>query len=240
MAILDLLPFYKAKPPAHPALARNHAVCANLDQNRPINDYDFVVLDTELTGLNQRRDEIVSIGAVRISAMHILAGQTFYTLVKPAAGIDATNATFIHRITPQELLNAPTIKKVIPPLVDFLGNALLVGHYIGLDSHFLNKAIKQHYRTTLHNPGLDTMRLAQIYGEKVWGRYNDQYNLKVSYNLTDLCKEYNLPLFPAHNALQDALQTAYLFIFLIKSLQQQGLVTLRDFFRAGQSWNRII
>ncbi len=241
MTILShLLNIFREKPPSHPSFVRNHAFFKDIDQDRPLNEFDFVVLDTELTGLSQRQDEIVSIGAVRISNMHIMAGHTFYSLVKPKTKIDATGATLIHQITPQELLTAPEIATVLPALVDYCGSAFMVGHYIGLDSHFLNKAAKKHFKTTLRTPCLDTMRLAQIYAEKIWGRHNDQYNLQVSYNLTDLCKEYKLPLFPAHNALQDAMQTAYLFVFLVKSLQQQGLITLKDFFRAGQSWNRII
>ncbi|MEN8141737.1 MAG: 3'-5' exonuclease [Thermodesulfobacteriota bacterium] len=231
---------FRAPPPAHPSFARNHALFKEVDQDRPINDYDFVVVDTELTGLSQRHDEIVAIGAVRISGMHIMAGHTFYTLVKPAVKIDATSATFIHQITPQELAVAPEIAEALPPLVDFCGSAFMVGHYVDLDSRFLNRAAQSHFQTSLRTPCLDTMRLAQIYAERLWGRHNEQYNLQVSYNLTDLCKEYKLPLFPAHNALQDAMQTAYLFVFLVKQLQGQGLVTLKDFFQAGQSWNRII
>ena len=241
MSIFDFVKnIFQDKLPSHPDFARNHSYFKDIDQDRPIEEYDYVVLDTELTGLNQRHDEIVSIGAVRISNLHIMAGHTYYTLVKPFHKPDATSATFIHQITPQELSTAPTIDQVLPSLVEFLGNAFMVGHYIDLDSRFINKAAQEHFKSPLKTPCLDTMRFAQIYAEKLWGRHNEQYNLQVSYNLTDLCKEYDLPLFPAHNALQDAMQTAYLFIFLVKKLQDQGLVTLKDFFKAGQSWNRII
>ena len=218
---------------------KNHSYFEEIDQNKPIEEYDYVVLDTELTGLNKKNDEIVSIGAVLIKNLQIMAGHTFYSLVKPE-DVSVTEATLIHKITPQELMTAPVIEDVLPTLLDFCGRSFLVGHYIDLDTKFINKAAKKHFSATIKNPCLDTLRLAQIYSEKTWGRYHDQHTLHVSYNLTDLCKEYNLPLFSAHDALQDALQTAYLFLFLVKTLQKNGLKTLKDFFKAGQSWNRTI
>lgn len=236
--MLNLFRFFKPRPPGHPSFEQNHSHFADIDQGQPIDEYDYVVLDTELTGLSHKKDEIVSIGAVRIRNLQILAGQTFYTLVKPEK-ISVTEATLIHQITPHELEIAPLIQDVLPDLVDFCGSSFLVGHYIDLDTKFINKSAKQHFNTTIKTPCLDTLRLAQIYTEKLQGKYHDQLALHVSYNLTDLCKDYKLPLFPAHDALQDALQTAYLFLFLVKSLQKSGLVTLKDFFCAGQSWNRI-
>lgn len=237
--MFNLFRRFQSCPPDHPSFAQNHRHFSNIDQGRPIEDYDYVVLDTELTGLHHKKDEIVSIGAVRIKNLQIMAGHTFYTLVKPEK-ICVTEATLIHQITLQDLEAAPLMHDVLPDLVDFCGSSFLVGHYIDLDTHFINKAAKQHFNTTIKNPCLDTLRLAQIFTEKLQGRYHDRLAVHVSYNLTDLCKEYKLPLFPPHDALQDALQTAYLFLFLVKSLQKSGLVTLKDFFRAGQSWNRLL
>lgn len=237
--MFDFLKSLIAARPAHPAFARNHQFFKEFDQHQPIEEYEYVVVDTELTGLSRRRDEIVSIGAVRIKNLQIMAGQTFYTLVRPAHKIDATDSTIIHRITPQELQNAPTIDEVLPDLVDFCGQALFVGHYIDLDTGFLNRECQKFFQAKIKSPGLDTIRLAQIYTELNWQHHDERFNLNVSYNLTDLSKQYHLPLFPAHNALQDALQTAYLFLFLVKSLQSNGLQTLKDFYTAGQNLQQV-
>ncbi|PLX50246.1 MAG: 3'-5' exonuclease [Desulfobulbaceae bacterium] len=238
--MLDLLNIFKKKIPEHPAFARNHQFFRHFDQLRPIEEYDYVVVDTELTGLSKRRDEIVSIGAVHIKNLRIVAGRTFYSLVRPAHKIDATNSTIIHRITPQELQEAPTIDEILPDFVDFCGDALFVGHYIDLDTGFINKECRKFFKTTIKSPGLDTIRLAQIYTELNWQHHDERFNLNVSYNLTDLSRQYNLPLFPAHNALQDAIQTAYLFIFLTKSLQASGLETLQDLYTAGRNLQQIL
>lgn len=225
---------------SHPVFALNHGYFKKkIDHYQPLSAYDFVVFDTELTGLNQRRDEIVSIGAVRIRNLSIVAGETFQTLVRPHTITEATEGTFIHRITPQELLSAPRLKDVLPEFIEFCGSSLLIGHYVSLDVDFVNRAAKKIFNEKINNPCLDTMRLAQIYTESCWEQYHDRFNLQVSFNLADLSKQFDLPVFPEHDALLDALQTAYLFLFLVKKLNQRGLVTLNDLFKAGQSWKRI-
>ena len=45
--------------------------------------------------------------------------------------------------------------------------------------------------------------------------------------------------FAQHDALQDSLQTAYLFMFLIKKMRRKGLHTLKDFLKAGRKWKII-
>lgn len=237
--MFNLLNLFKDATPQHPAFAKNHAYFKDFDQHKPLADYNYVVVDTELTGLSRRKDEIVSIGAVHIKNLQIVAGQTFYTLVRPEHKIDATNSTIIHRITPQELLESPKIAEVLPEFVEFCGNALLVGHYINLDTGFLNKECQRFFKTKIKSPGLDTIRMAQIYTESNRQHHNDRFNFNISYNLTDLSRQYNLPLFPAHNALQDAIQTAYLFIFLAKSLQRNGIHTLQDLYIAGQNLQHV-
>ena len=228
------------KPPTHPSFQKNHQYFSDFDQSEDISSYEFTVVDTELTGMQIKSDEILSIGAVKIKNLQIINGQTFYSLVKPQKHIFATNATMIHQLTPNELSKAPSLPEVLPQLIDFCGSSLMVGHYINLDWQFINKACKKHFQSTIKTPALDTLRLAQIYTESTWGRHTDHLHLQISYNLSDLCKTYGLPLFKAHNALQDAMQTAYLFLFLIKTLQKDGLSTLQDFYRAGQRWNRLL
>jgi len=209
-----------------------------LDLGRPPEDFDFVVFDTELTGLNRRRDEIVAIGAVRIKKMRIASADTFHVCATPADNVPAAG-TIIHRITPEELRNAAPIQKVLPEFVRFCSTSLLVGHFIGLDMAFINRTLKKHFRCRLHNPCIDTMLLARLYTEKCWESYHDRFNLKVSYNLADLGRQYGLPEFEPHDALEDALQTAYLFLFLTRKLQQMGYRTLKDIHRAGQAWRFI-
>lgn len=228
--IFEMLQQFLRLPPQHPVIANNHAFFKDFDQSRSLTDYSFVVFDTELTGLDRRKDEIVSIGAVRISNLEIDLGRTFHSYVRPAR-TDHNAATLVHRITPEQLRQAPPLAEAIPSFLDFLGDDLPVGHYVDLDMSFLHRATKQIYQGTLITPCIDTMRLAQGYKRVLLGRYHDPELQSYSYRLSDLSREFKLPLFETHDALEDAMQTAYLFLFLVKKFRKGGLTTLRDLYR---------
>jgi DNA polymerase-3 subunit epsilon len=217
----------------HPALLRNRELFRDFDQGRDLADYTFVVFDTELTGLNRRRDEIISIGAVKIINLQIELSQTFHCYVKPR-DISPNEATLVHRITPQQLKNAPPMEDVLPAFLDFCGDALLVGHFVGIDMHFLNKAAKKYLGGLVSNPSIDTMRLARGYKEAKCLDHFGGCDQSESYNLDFLTEEFNLPRFKPHDALEDAMQTAYLFLFLIKKLKHGGIRTLKELYLAGR------
>lgn len=221
--------------PRHPLMAANHAAFAVVDHDRPLENCRFAVLDTELTGLDARRDEIVSIGAVRIEGMGIVAGESFYTLVQPKVGLPK-ESTLIHRITPEQVRDRPRLRSVLPGLLEFLDGCLIVGHHVGLDMGFLNRACRTVYGAAPANPCLDTLRMAQIYRAQQWESSYDRYQGNVSFALADLSAEFGLPRFPEHNALSDAFQTAYLFLYLARKLSGGGVRTLRDLYEAGRSW----
>ncbi len=220
-----------------PLLVENKEKFSDFSHNNPLRDYSFVVFDTELTELNRRRGEIVSIGAVRIKGLQIELNDTFYQHVKPKK-MSHTEATLIHRITPEELKLAPEIEEVVPQFVKFLGRSLIVGHCINIDMDFLDSACRRLLGGPLRNPTIDTMRLARGYQRTLYGRYHDQGGKEGNYNLQDLTRKFQLPVFEAHNALEDAMQTAYLFLFLVKKIRTGGMETLKDLCQACQtgSW----
>jgi len=230
MQYLKSLPWFRE---THPSLLRNREFFDHFDQSRPLSEYDFVVLDTELTGLNKRRDEIISIGAVRVENLQINLSATFHRYVRPV-NLCPGEATLVHKITPEQLKNTPYIRDVLPEFVEFCGSSLLVGHFLSIDMHFLNQAARQKLGGTLANPGIDTMRLAKGYWEKRHTHKFGGAGHENSYNLEYLGKELGLPLFNPHDALEDAMQTAYLFLFLVHKLKQGGVATLKDLYRSGR------
>lgn len=216
-----------------PKLAANKKFFADFDQGRPLAEFSFVVVDTELTGLNKKKDELISIGAVKISNLQIDLSSMFHQFIQPKE-MAHTQATLVHRITPEQLALAEPAEKILPQFLDYIHGSLLVGHHLMLDMHFLNKAAKKILGGTLSNPGIDTMRMAQGYNRVRLGHYHEHNPREISYNLDDLGKEYGLPVFKPHDALEDALQTAYLFLYLIKKFRKGGLVTLKDIFESGR------
>jgi DNA polymerase-3 subunit epsilon len=205
----------------------------SFDQSGNIEDYDFVCFDTELTGLNVRHDQIVSIGAVRIRGLRIIAGDNFFTYIQPTRDLPK-DSTLVHRITPQQIKRAPAAAEVLPEFVEYCADSLLLGHYVLIDLAFLNRALVKTLGGKIKNPSLDSVKIAAALHlhrqkhERAVGKKGQR-----AFNLNKLAVEHGIPLFEQHDALEDALQTAYLFLFLVKNLNQVGYKTLKDFLKAG-------
>lgn len=223
---------FLSKQPTHPTIVANNLISVASDRNLPVRDCEFVVFDTELTGLNQRKDEIIAIGAVRIKNVRICCEDTFYALIKPRGKLH-THSTLIHRITPGELLEAKPIADVLPRFIDFCGGAFLVGHHVSMDLSFVNRACENYLGGVIRSSSLDTMRLAMAYKASMNGPYFDHREKQNSYSLSSLSEEFHLPKFAEHNALQDALQTAYLFIYLIHKMGPGDTGTVNDYIKIG-------
>ena len=111
---------------------------------------------------------------------------------------------------------------------------MLVGHFVGIDMHFLGKATRRTLGGMLSNPSIDTMRLARGYAEAGCTDFYGNCDQSQSYNLDVLSEQFNLPKFKPLDALEDALQTAYLFLFMIKKYRHGGIRTLKELYRAGR------
>ena len=79
--------------------------------DKTLND-EYVCFDCETTGLNPKKDDIVSIGAVIIKGNTIVSSKKFVKFVKPKTKLQA-EAIKIHHIRECDLIDAEDIDKVI-------------------------------------------------------------------------------------------------------------------------------
>ncbi len=211
----------------HELIVENRNYFKTFDRNKPLEDYEYVVLDTELTSLDPKHGEVVSIGAVKVKNLRIMMGGAFCCYARPSRPLPK-DSTLIHRITPQQIENAPPLEEILPDFIEYCRGAVLVGHFLKIDLTFLGKALKKHFRGTLSNVWLDTLKLAQSYEEYKRRHVYSDDPVENSFNLNKLAVKYSLPLFEKHDALEDAIQTAYLFVYLAHKLKTTGCVTLKD------------
>src|SRR5512139_2725056 len=94
---------------------------AVLDAGLPLARVPFAVVDTELTGLDEKRDSVVSVGAVKMSGSRIELGRSFYQLVSPRAGFTHASVV-VHGITPDDVAQQPPIDAVGAELLSFCGD----------------------------------------------------------------------------------------------------------------------
>ncbi|MBS0622433.1 MAG: DUF3820 family protein [Verrucomicrobia bacterium] len=158
----------------------------------------FLCVDCETTGLDPEQDRIIEVGAVRFTFEDIL--DRYETLVDPECEIPEESIK-IHKITDKMLAGKPKIREILPSLLSFLKEGLLIGHNILFDLKMIEEAAKREGIpcSLTSRPHADTLRLARLYGQ-----------CPVN-SLEALRKHFNIPAEAAHRAMDDAYINALVF-----------------------------
>jgi len=200
--------------------------------NLPIGNGKYVVMDTELTGLDPKKDSIVSIGCIKMTGSRIDIGQTFYRVVKPETAL-TSKSVIVHGITPSEAEKSPSIENVLSDFLDFCKDSVVVGHFLFIDLVFLNKEVMRLYGKRIGNSLVDTLRIykwIREHGDAGKHFYRDNGED----NLFSIAKKYKIPVSDAHNALMDAFITAQLFQRFLVFLPQLGVRSIKDLLKIGK------
>lgn len=187
---------------------------------------EFVVIDTELTGLDPRKDSIVSIGAIQMKGHTILLGDIFYRVVAPST--DCSKTVTVHGITPEETNHCPELEIVLPEFLRFIGNRIVVGHHVKIDIVFLNRALRILNIPSLDNPAVDTFKIYS-WLKKLHIAADAFYEPRtVTESLFEIARIYEIDVQNIHHALYDAFITAQLFQRFLHELKLKGVKTLKD------------
>jgi DNA polymerase-3 subunit epsilon len=173
----------------------------------PYEGDEVVVFDTETTGLDTKKDVILSIGAVKIKGNKILMSQSFEIFLKPSKEISAESIK-IHHIRPCDLEQAMEPLEGVQKFIEFIGNRPLVGYYLEFDMAMINRLIKPWLGITLPNKQIE---VSGIYFDKKIALI-PQGNIDLRFDT--ILHELNIPRMGQHNALNDAIMTAMVYIKL--------------------------
>ena len=185
------------------------------DLSTPLFDVTFCVLDLETTGGSPRDCAITEIGAVKYQGGDLLG--TFQTLVDPGLPIPPL-ITVLTGITEAMVVEAPDIGTALPTFLEFIGDAVIVGHNIRFDMSFLNAAAALHGYSQLSNDTVDTAGLGRrLVSEEV-------RNMR----LQTLAAHFRSPVTPIHRALDDARATAHVLHGLLERAGSLGVTNLDD------------
>lgn len=168
---------------------------------------EYVVFDTETTGLNPKVDEILSIGAVKIKGNKILTSQTFEIYIKNLKEISSKSIE-IHGIRPCDLENARSADEAVLEFLRFIEGRTLVGYYLEFDISMINKYIYPLLGIKLPNKAIE---ISELYYEAQIEMI-PQGNIDLRFDT--IAKKYNIPDMGAHNAVNDAVMSAMMFLKL--------------------------
>ena len=187
--------------------------------SEPLNETVMVSLDLETTGLDQRSDMIIEIGAVKFRGNEEI--EQFSALINPGRDIPPFISD-LTGISNQDVADAPSIEAILPDLIEFLGDHPMVGHNVAFDAGFL-------------------VRNGVPPRSQTFDTYDLTYALlpgAVEYNLGGLGMAFGLVHDNPHRALSDALVTRDLFLLMLEKLTELPPGMLSEFSRlaAASGW----
>ena len=166
----------------------------------------YVILNTETTGLNPKKDVILSFGAIGVVDDVIRIGDNFEVVI--------LQYKYLHDngLSNEFLIESKLTKlaeyQAIQSLIDYIGNAVLVGHRIHFDIEMINDVLEKMECGKLKNEALDI----EIMNQKLLDITNK------SFSLDDLIKLYKIPQSERNSASDDAYSIALLFVKLKSKL----------------------
>jgi DNA polymerase-3 subunit epsilon len=183
----------------------------------------IVSVDLETTGLNPAKDDILSVGLVEIQGERIKLNTAWHQIVSVERDIPAESAV-IHQITDDAAAAGRPLDLVLPELLRRLqGKAMLV-HFARIEQTFIDAACRRLYGAPFVIPIIDTLAL----GQRVFERRNHTIQ-PGDLRLFNLRPRYNLPNYKSHNALNDAIATAELFLAMRTEMAPPDRCRLHDF-----------
>ncbi len=193
----------------------------------PLDAARYVVLDTELTSLDNRSSRLLSVGALAMDGGRIRLADQFYRLVNPGVDIPAPGV-LIHGLRPHDVAHGDPACEVAGELTAFAANAVIVGHFVSIDL----KALRKECPASLPNAAIDTAKI------HAWmlrtGPLTEQSAHQMEQlDLESVARHYSLEYRDAHHALGDAYITAQLWQRMMPLLQKRKVMTLADVRRIG-------
>lgn len=176
-------------------------------------DTTYCVLDLETTGFSFRTEKITEIGVMKIKNGEVL--DEFACFVNPEKPIP-DRVVEVTNITDDMVKDAQTIDQVMPKLLDFLGDSVLVAHNADFDIGFLKYNCEQLGRK-LENTYIDTLRLAKA----LFPDFK-------KYKLGLIADKLGIEVEVAHRALDDVDTTVKVFNIMISMLKEKGVKTVND------------
>lgn len=188
-----------------------------MDPLRELAEANVVVLDAETTGLDLKKDRLISLGALQVRGNTIKVEGHFEAYLPTPADYQGRDAISIHGILPNShRYTYDREDELLARLLTFLGpERIIVGHHIGFDLEMINQALARQGAGPLRNKLVDTARLAERLQPAGYWTPPDQFSLD------NLARRYRIPLSDRHTALGDAYITAVLWLKLTARLAEK-------------------
>lgn len=181
----------------------------------------WVVVDVESTGLDMRRDRLISIGAVAVRGETISFADSFDIVLKQDA-VSPTANILVHGIGGTAQREGAPPAEALLRFLRYLGKSRLVAYHAAFDEAMIGRAMQAYLGFKFKRYALDLAYLAPALFPEV---------LPKQRALDDWLAHFGIRDFARHSALSDAYSTAQLLQVLLKQASLQGLQTCAQLHR---------
>lgn len=194
-----------------------------------LQDTRLVVMDLETSGLDTRRDKVLSIGAVVIEQGAIDMG-TQYECTLYRENHQVTEAILIHGIPPSEIAEGMGAADALLDFMEFSGECVFLAFHAGFDLRMLRRGLREDLGQRLQHSFIDVAEMApMLCPDAKVGRGG----------LDDWQSHFHLNNSQRHNAAADALATAEIALILLSKARVQGIHTLAELNARLSHWRRL-
>jgi DNA polymerase III subunit epsilon len=162
----------------------------------------FVVLSTDTSGLDPEKDIILSIGSIAVLDNNVIINDVFEVVFLQYKYIH-DNGLVNEYLADKSQVKLPE-SEAIQAFIEYLGNAVLVGHRINFDVEMINEALEKMKCGRLKNEALDI--------EVMYKKLNDINDKQ--FTLDDLLKTFKITKSDRYSSSEDAYSIALLFLKL--------------------------
>lgn len=120
----------------------------------------YVVIDTETTGLDPSKDELIEVAALKICNGEISG--SFQSLLRPSQEVSGF-VTQLTGITNEMLTGAPCAEEIWNDFLEFVGDDIIIGHNIRFDINFIYDYSVKYQGIPFGNDFVDTLYISRQY-----------------------------------------------------------------------------
>jgi DNA polymerase-3 subunit epsilon len=115
----------------------------------------------------------------------------------------------VHQLREKDVEHGRPMQEVLPELLRFIGGRPLVGYWIDFDVRMLDKYLMRMLSIHLPNRRVD---VSGLYYDRKFG--NAPPGTRIDLSLASIRSDLDLPLLPQHDAFNDALSAAQMYVIL--------------------------
>jgi DNA polymerase-3 subunit epsilon len=203
---------------ASPGPLRDHLAVPLPGLGTPLADARLLAVDIETTGLDPRRDRVLSLGWVPVDGGRVVLGGAGRVVVRDEGGAGVGQSATVHGLTDDRLADGVPLEAAVARLLAALTGRVLLAHFARIETGFLSAACERVWGAGLPCVVVDTFDLERRVVAGGWGAEPERGALR----LWTARERRGLPVYRAHEALTDALACAELYLAQRAELQARS------------------